>query len=138
MQAEGTKLWCNECGATWEMDTLSRLHGVNTDKGFSHIPDWYAWERACVREALENGTYCLDIPVEIRMQVDMRAVYRVGTGRLHHDKDGFHLVGCADAAGQPQLDYRQKPLASYSLYSDYYWYEIGDMICIGDTNTLYY
>jgi len=72
------------------------------------------------------------------MQVDMRAVYRVGVGRLHHDKDGFHLSGCTDASGQPQLDYRQKPLASYSLYSDYYWYEIGDMICIGDTKTLYY
>ena len=105
---------------------------------FPHIPDWYAWERSCVRRELEDGTYCLDIPVEIRMQVDTRAVYRVGQGHLHHDNEGFHLWGCDDANGVPQLDYRQKPLASYSLYSDYYWYEIGDMICIGDTSTLYY
>ncbi len=28
--------------------------------------------------------------------------------------------------------------ASYSLYSDYYWYEVGDMICIGNTDVLYY
>ena len=138
MQAEGIHITCTACGKSYTLreDGQMEAHDGNTE--FPHIPDWYAWERDCVREALENGTYCLDIPVEIRMQVDMRAVYRVGTGRLHHDKDGFHLVGCADAAGQPQLDYRQKPLASYSLYSDYYWYEIGDMICIGDTNMLYY
>ena len=32
----------------------------------------------------------------------------------------------------------QTPLASYSLYADYYWYEIGDMICIGTKDVLYY
>ena len=30
------------------------------------------------------------------------------------------------------------PVACYSAYADYYWYEIGDMICIGDQETLYY
>jgi hypothetical protein len=24
------------------------------------------------------------------------------------------------------------------LYADYYWYEIGDMICIGNNDVLYY
>ena len=24
------------------------------------------------------------------------------------------------------------------MYSDYFWYEIGDMICIGDNKILYY
>jgi hypothetical protein len=72
------------------------------------------------------------------MQVDMRAIYRVGVGHLHHDNEGFHLWGCEDEHGVPQLDYRQKPLASYSLYSDYFWYEIGDVICIGDNKVLYY
>jgi hypothetical protein len=29
-------------------------------------------------------------------------------------------------------------MASYSLYSDFYWYEIGDVICIGDARAQYY
>jgi hypothetical protein len=29
-------------------------------------------------------------------------------------------------------------VACYSAYADYYWYEIGDMICIGDQEILYY
>ena len=138
MDAAGVHITCTACGKSYTLREDGQMEATDGDTEFPHIPDWYAWERDCVRRELEDGTYCLDIPVEIRMQVDMRAVYRVGTGHLHHDKDGFHLSGCADASGQPQLDYRQKPLASYSLYSDYYWYEIGDMICIGDTKTLYY
>ena len=63
----------------------------------------------------------------------MKCIYEVGEGRLVHTAEGFHLTGC-----DGQLDYTQKPLASYSLYSDYYWYELGDMICIGDRRVLYY
>ena len=57
----------------------------------------------------------------------------VGEGRLVHTAEGFHLTGCGG-----KLDYVQGPKASYSLYSDYYWYELGDVICIGDKDRLYY
>ena len=60
-------------------------------------------------------------------------MYQIGSGHLHHDSDGFHLTGC-----DGKLDYYQKPLSSYSLYSDFYWYEIGDVICIGDEKIQYY
>ena len=50
-----------------------------------------------------------------------------------HTNEGFHLTGC-----DGKIDYKLKPQKSYSLYSDYYWYEIGDMISIGDTKIQYY
>ncbi len=100
---------------------------------FSHIPDWYRWERECVRRELEEGSYRLDVEVDICMMVNTKSIYRVGSGRLQHSPEGFQLTGCGG-----KLDYFQKPSASYSLYSDYYWYEIGDMICIGNTDALYY
>ena len=65
--------------------------------------------------------------------VNTDCIYRVGEGRLIHDTEGFHLTGCDGA-----LSYEQKPLACYSVYSDYYWYELGDIICIGDRDMLYY
>ena len=67
------------------------------------------------------------------MMVDYKAIYMVGSGKLIHDENGFHLTGC-----NGKLDYTQGPLACYSLYSDYYWYELGDMICIGNQDALYY
>ena len=57
----------------------------------------------------------------------------VGRGHLHHGPEGFELVGC-----EGKLSYSQRPEKSYSCYSDYYWYEIGDVICIGNNDTLYY
>jgi N-acetylmuramoyl-L-alanine amidase len=67
------------------------------------------------------------------MMVNTKAIYKVGEGILQHSKNGFVLDGC-----DGKLHYEQKPKSSYSLYSDYYWYEIGDVICIGDMKTLYY
>ena len=133
MEGRGTSLSCTSCGAQWELTELGQLEAVSGEGKFTHVPDWYAWERKCVRKEIEEGTYKLDIPVKISMLVDTKCLYNVGEGRLVHDCTGFHLTGC-----DGKLDYRHAPLASYSLYSDYFWYELGDMICIGDRKALYY
>ena len=52
---------------------------------------------------------------------------------MTHTVDGFHLTG-ADG----KLDYVQGPAFSHTLYSDYYWYEIGDVIGIGDNEYSYF
>ena len=109
------------------------LECENAEAKFTHVPDWYAWERACVREELEQGSYLLDAPVSICVMVNFRQICRVGEGRLRHDANGFRLTGCGG-----KLDFTQKPETSYSLYADYFWYELGDMICIGDRDVLYY
>lgn len=133
MLGKGTKITCKACGKTYELTETGYLKAESGETEFSHIPDWYRWERALVREELENHTYCLDVEVDIYMLVNTKAVYQVGEGRLRHNREGFHLTGC-----DGKLDYHQSPLASYSLYSDFYWYEIGDMICIGDEKAQYY
>lgn len=133
MLGKGTNLTCGCCGKEYELTEYGFLKALDGETEFAHIPDWYRWERESVREELQNAVYCLDIPVDICMMVNTKCIYRVGTGRLRHTADGFHLTGC-----DGRLDYSQKPAASYSLYSDYYWYEVGDMICIGNTDILYY
>lgn len=133
MVGRKTRLICENCKKEYELTEDGFMKAVEGETEFAHIPDWYRWERSCVRQELLNGTYRLDIPVNILMMVDMNSIYKVGDGRLTHDRYGFHLTGC-----DGKLDYTQEPLASYSLYSDYYWYEIGDMICIGNSKVLYY
>lgn len=133
MKGQGTTLSCHACGKSWHLREDGRLEALEGETEFPHIPDWYAWERENVREALKESSYALDVPVRIGMLVDESAVYMVGEGRLTHTTQGFTLTGCGG-----QLDYRQKPLASYGLYADYYWYELGDVICIGDRSALYY
>ena len=133
MITKGTELICQECGKEYELTEYGYLRATKGDTEFDHIPDWYRWQRECVKEEIQKGTYLLDVPVDICMMVNMKAIYRVGEGKLTHTSEGFHLTGC-----DGRLDYKQKPSASYSLYSDYFWYEIGDVICIGDNKALYY
>lgn len=133
MKGKGIYLSCNCCKKKYELTTDGYMKALEGETEISHIPDWFAWERYEVRKELEAGTYRLDVEVDIYMLVDYKAIYKVGTGHLLHDRSGFTLTGCDN-----KLFYTQNPKASYSLYSDYYWYEIGDMICIGDMKTLYY
>ena len=133
MVGKGTTVKCHHCGKRWELTPLGEMKALEGETEFSHIPDWYAWERDQVRQELLEGSYRLDIPVDIAILADYKAIYKVGEGRLTHDVTGFRLTGC-----EGKLEYSQKPQACYSLYADYYWYEIADMICIGDNERLYY
>ena len=132
-EGKGTTLTCHHCGKVWELDELGKMRAREGETEFPRIPDWYAWERAEVRAELESGAYRLDCAVDIGMLVDFKAIYMVGTGRLVHDSSGFTLTGC-----DGKLHFTRPAKASYSLYADYYWYELGDIICIGDRETLYY
>lgn len=163
MQGLGTTLHCRHCGKAYELTEYGYLrllnekdsssekslkhplkesleHGSQTlqtpqtaERSFTHIPDWYRWERECVRQEILSGSYRMEIPVSIYMLVNTEKICQIGEGMLIHSKEGFHLTGC-----EGKLDYRQEPLSSYSLYSDFFWYEIGDMISIGNEQAQYY
>lgn len=130
---KGVHLTCENCGKVYELTEMGFMKAEKGETEFPHIPDWYAWQRECVKKEILNGEYKLHTDVDIYMLVDTKKVYKVGSGVLTHTYDGFHLKGC-----DGELDYTQSSLLSYSIYSDYYWYEIGDVICIGDSKVLYY
>jgi len=133
MEGSGIHLTCKACGQKWEMDEYGQLSACEGETVYSHIPDWYQWQRECVRKELEDGTYLLDTDVDIAVQVNLDGVCMIGPGHLTHNENGFRLTG-----GDGKLDYSQSALASHTLYSDYYWYEIGDVIGIGDNEFSYF
>ncbi|MCQ2576501.1 MAG: 1-acyl-sn-glycerol-3-phosphate acyltransferase [Treponema sp.] len=142
MKGQGTDLTCGECGAVWNLNEFGKLEEKlagqknlisETRYDFTHVPSWFQWEREMVRKEITEGKYNIETDVEICMMVDTKAIYKVGKGHLSHTDKGFVLDGC-----DGKLHYEQKVQASYSLYSDYYWYEIGDMICVGDMKKLFY
>jgi hypothetical protein len=64
---------------------------------------------------------------------DFKNIYDIGYGKLTHSLNGFTL-----RSDDSSLEYTQSAKASYSLYSDFYWYSLGDVICIGNNKMLYY
>ena len=133
MVGKGTHITCGACGKSWELTTLGELKAEAGETKISHIPDYYRWERQQVCQEILDGTYLLDTDVDIVMQVDYKTFYSVGSGHLVHDNTGFTLTGC-----DGRLHYTQMPQAGYGLYADYFWYETGDVICIGDTDVHYF
>ena len=133
MEGKGIRLTCQHCRKAYTLTETGFLAAEDGETRFDHVPDWYAWEREEVKKELTDGTYKLDIDVDIAMLVDHKALYMVGEGRLQHDENGFRLTGCDGT-----LDYSQPPQSSYSLNADYFWYEIGDVIGLGDKDALYY
>ena len=136
MDSAGIHLWCNACGAKWEMDTLSRLNGLNTDKGFSHVPDWYRWERAQVEKEVRDGTYHFEDDVRIEDYYNTKVNFvEVGHGNLTHDKNGFTIKGEIDGKEVEIV----KPISSmYSVHVEYDFLERGDAIDIATDKTTYF
>ena len=136
MNSKGAKLWCDECGATWEMDTLSRLNGVNTTNGFSHIPDWYRWEREQVRKEIENEQYYFEDEIRIEDYYSTKVGFKqVGNATVIHDKNGFTITG--EKEGKPF--FINKPLTSmYSVHVEYDFLKRGDAFEIPTSETSYF
>jgi 1-acyl-sn-glycerol-3-phosphate acyltransferase len=133
MVGKGIHLKCHHCGKQYELTPMGKLAALEGETEFPHIPDWFRWERAQVKQEILDGQYLLDCDVRIGMLVDHKHLYMVGDGHLRHDLNGFTLTGC-----DGRLHYTQKPLNSYNLNADYYWYEIGDIIGLGTKDVLYY
>ena len=133
MTSEGDTLTCQACGHRFVLDEYGFMKALDGETRFSHIPDWYRWERDCVKREIEAGEYSIASKVRICMTVDYKCVYDVMQGSLLHNENGFVLK---DDKGE--VLYEQKPLYSHSVCADFFWYEKGDVLGIGAKGMTYY
>jgi len=133
IRSEGTKLFCTACSKEWQMTELGELAAVNGETEFSHIPDWYEWEREEVAKEIEEGTYSSgDLSVSVESLPNAKKFVPLGNGTLIHDMNGFK-VRVTDIHGE--IHEMIKDVASlYSCHIEYqYLFKHGDCI---DLNTL--
>ncbi len=133
MRTEGARIFCGACGKGWTMSETGELAADRGETEFSHIPDWYEWERANVRREVEAGTYSSgELPVRVDSLPNAKRFIRLGEGTLLHDMNGFTVRG-NDADGDPFE--MVKPVPSlYSCHIEYeYLGKYGDCV---DLNTL--
>lgn len=133
MSSSGTILSCNACGNKWEMTQLGELRALEGETEFSHIPDWYEWERENVRKEVQNGTYSSgELPVHVDSLPNAKKYIRLGNGTLVHDMNGFTVRG-TDRDGDPFEMIKTVP-SLYSCHIEYeYLGKYGDCV---DLNTL--
>ena len=94
MDSEGDKLFCKACSKVWKMDQLGVLSAENGNTEFSHIPDWYEWQREQVREQIETGEYHFEDNVDVYSLPRCMKFEHLGDAVITHSiEDGFTIKG---------------------------------------------
>ena len=133
MEAEGTRLRCAACGKAWQLSEFNELSAETGETEFSHIPDWYEWERANVQAEVEAGTYTSgELDIHADSLPNAKRFVWLGDGKMVHDMKGFRVWGTDADGGAFSMEI---PAATqYSVHIEYeYLGKFGDCV---DLNTL--
>ena len=138
MESEGADIFCTACGKRWHMNEDSSLTAFEGETEFSHIPDWFEWEREQVRSEIERGEYSFEDDVEVYSLPRCYKYEPLGFAKLKHDpEEGFVLEG--HYRGE---DYRiqRTPLQTNSLHVEYDFLRIKpfDLVDISTENDSFY
>ena len=135
MKSENNNLFCEKCNHNYFVDEYSKLKEVTGETIFNFIPDWFEWQRKEVRKEIENGDYSITTEVNIDSLPNSTGYYRLGVGKLTHDKNGFLLE--ANLQGE---EFRiQKPvLSNLGVHIEYDYFGKGDCISFSTNDDTYY
>ncbi len=117
MGSEGTELFCRACGKRWHLREDGNLEALSGETEFSHVPDWFMWERSQVEQQIESGTYSFEDEVDVYGFPRCWRFIPLGKGKLRHTIDeGWVLEGHYNGA-----DYRihRQPIQQNSLHIEY-------------------
>ena len=117
MASEGAELYCTECGKRWTLLENGQLEAREGETEFSHVPDWFEWERENVRREVREGRYSFTDEVDVYSLRRTDKFIPLGNAKISHTiEDGFVLEGNYRGA-----DFRvqRMPLEINSLHVEY-------------------
>ena len=94
MATEKVEIFCKACGKRWHMQENGQLKALSGETEFPHIPDWFEWERAQVRQQILDGTYSYEDEVDIYSFPRCYRFIPLGRARVCHSfENGFTIDG---------------------------------------------
>ena len=85
-------LKCDNCGKQWQMTELGELKALDGETEFSHIPDWYEWERLNIRKEVWENRYSFSSKVIVDAIPNNKFI-PIGEAYFEHNMNGFFLKG---------------------------------------------
>jgi len=136
MLSSGSTLTCTSCGKSWTLSEYGELSANEGVTEFSHIPDWYEWERVNVRKEVEAGIYSFESEVRIESLPNSKGfVVFKDPGKLVHNMDGFFLTGIYE--NEPfTVEWPAK--SQYSCHIEYDYMKRGDCVDLSTQNDTFY
>ncbi len=128
MDSKNSEIFCLSCNKRWTLNTDGTLTANAGETEFSHIPDWYEWQRSEVRRQIEEGTYSFSDEVEVYSLPSCMKFHDLGKAKLTHDSEnGFVLEGFYN--GEP-YKIQRKPHEMYGVHIEYDYCYIKPFDCI--------
>ena len=136
MSSKGDTIKCEHCGKSWRMTELGELVANEGETEFSHIPDWYEWERANVRREVREGRYYFEAECHVKSLPNGTKFYDIGNGKIVHDFDGFRLNGTGKY-GDFEMERKSAGLEACHIEYNYLG-KFGDCIDLNTLDDTYY
>jgi len=151
MASEGAELFCKQCGQRWYMTEYGRMEPLfqysqssslhndiqDNDLDFSHIPNWYEWERQQVINEIEKGIYSLNVKVHIESLPNAINFIDLGEGILKHDKNGFDLT-FKDYGEDKEKTLHFSPISMTSIHTEYNYRGKGQCVTLSTLDNTYF
>lgn len=123
---KGIHLTCEECGKVWEMTELGEMKALDGETEFSHIPDWYEWERECVRQELLDGTYKYEETLRVHSLPGSKYI-DIGEAHVTHDlENGFVIEG---EYNNNKYRIQRRTNTLYTLHNEFSFIKLGRVDC---------
>ena len=118
------------------MTELGELKAEDNKETFTHIPDWYEWERANVRKEVDENRYHFESPVRVDALPNAKGYINMGEGKLIHDMNGFKLTFSDE--GEP-VEVTLPHYETYGVHIEYeYLGKFGDCVDLNTLNDTFY
>ena len=125
--SKGAEIFCKACGKRWTMNEDGSLSANTGETEFSHIPDWFAWERKQVEKEIARGEYFYQDEVDVFSLPGCRKFEKLGKATISHDSEnGFVIEGFYNGA---KYRVQRMPLQINSLHVEYDYFRIRRADC---------
>lgn len=119
------------------MNEYGQMLKNGEENEFSHIPNWYEWQRTRVHEEIDKGIYKLNTAVEIHALPNAVNFINCGTGTLIHDENGFSLT-FTDYGDTEEKTLIFPPLSMISVHTEYDYRKMGQCITLSTLDNTYF
>ena len=128
MASEGSEIFCTHCNKRWTLNEDGTLTANEGETEFSHVPDWFRWEREQVEKQILDGSYSFEDEVDVYSMPRCWRFEKLGKAKLRHNaEEGFVLEGYYNGE-----DYRiqREPIQSNSLHIEYDYCYLKPLDCV--------
>ena len=132
---DGSKLICGSCGKTYEFCENGAISALNGKTEFPHVPDWYEWERSCVRDEILAGKYKIEDDVDVDSLPNSKGFINLGKGHFIHDENGLKVTFNENGK---EKTFIKTVSENYSCHIEFEYNNKGDSVSFSKDDDTYY